>query len=162
MHPHIRWMIRRDMPEILAIENATSKSPLSEEELVRLSRQRNCVIMVAENSEDKIVGYMIYELLKLRVNILNFTAHPDHARTRIGTAMMDKLIGKLGHQRRNRITVNVSETNLSGQLFLRSRGFRAVNILHQHGSEDTYIMMYKHTQPHAQLFLYGLNAGLSK
>ena len=38
---HIRWMIRRDMPEILDIENQSFEFSWSEEDFIRCLRQRN-------------------------------------------------------------------------------------------------------------------------
>src|SRR3954451_20269262 len=55
---HIRWMIRRDMPEVLAIEHAGFEYPWCEEECLRVLRQRNCIGMVAEYGE-RVVGFMI-------------------------------------------------------------------------------------------------------
>jgi len=40
---HIRWMIRRDMPEILEIERQSFEFPWCEEDFVRCLRQRNCI-----------------------------------------------------------------------------------------------------------------------
>ena len=68
---HIRWMIRRDMAEVLAIENASFEFPWFEEDFIRCLRQRNCIGMVAEH-DDQVVGFMIYELHKTLLHILNF------------------------------------------------------------------------------------------
>jgi len=43
---HIRWMIRRDMPEVLDIESGSFEFPWSEEDFIRCLRQRNCIGMV--------------------------------------------------------------------------------------------------------------------
>ena len=48
---HIRWMIRRDMAEVLEIERAAFEFPWFEEEFIRCLRQRNCIGMVAEHGE---------------------------------------------------------------------------------------------------------------
>ena len=45
---HIRWMIRRDMPEVLAVEGESFEFPWCEEDFLRCLRQRNCIGMVAE------------------------------------------------------------------------------------------------------------------
>ena len=37
---HIRWMIRRDMPEVLAIESQSFEFPWSEEDFINCLRQR--------------------------------------------------------------------------------------------------------------------------
>ena len=68
---HIRWMIRRDMAEVLAIEAESFEFPWSEEDFIRCLRQRNCIGMVAE-LDDHVVGFMIYELHKNRLHVLNF------------------------------------------------------------------------------------------
>ena len=58
---HIRWMIRRDMAEVLAIEADSFEYPWSEDDFIRCLRQRNVIGMVAE-LDDRIVGFMVYEL----------------------------------------------------------------------------------------------------
>ena len=52
---HIRWMIRRDMPEVLQIEAASFEFPWLEDDFIRCLRQRNCIGMVAEY-DDRVVG----------------------------------------------------------------------------------------------------------
>ncbi len=143
---HIRWMIRRDMPEVLAIENQSFEFPWSEEDFIRCLRQRNCIGMVAEYDE-RVVGSMIYELHKTRLHILNFSVHSDYRRRAIGRAMISKLISKLSFQRRNRIMLEIRETNLVAQLFFRDAGFRAVSVLrdfYDDTTEDAYLMQYRY------------------
>jgi [ribosomal protein S18]-alanine N-acetyltransferase len=142
---HIRWMIRRDMPMVLAIEDASFEFPWSEEEFIRCLRQRNCIGMVAELN-DEVVGFMIYELHKNRLHLLNFAVNPNIRRSCVGTAMMDKLIGKLSSDRRNRILLEVRETNLDAQLFFRRLGFRAISVLrdfYEDTTEDAYLMQFR-------------------
>jgi ribosomal-protein-alanine N-acetyltransferase len=138
-------MIRRDMNEILQIEAESFEFPWSEEEFIRCLRQRNCIGMVAE-LDDKVVGYMIYELHKNRLHILNFAVAACFRRRGIGARMVAKLAGKLTPQRRSRILLEVRETNLAAQLFFRSRGFRAVSVLRDYyddTTEDAYVMQYR-------------------
>jgi [ribosomal protein S18]-alanine N-acetyltransferase len=143
---HIRWMIRRDMSEVLAIENRSFEFPWSDEDFIRCLRQRNCIGMVAEYDE-RVVGFMIYELHKNRLHVLNFAVRPEFRRCGIGTAMIRKLIGKLSEQRRNRILLEIRETNLDAQLFFRDTGFRAISVLrafYEDSPEDAYLMQYRH------------------
>lgn len=143
---HIRWMIRRDMAEVIAIENESFEFPWSEDDFVRCLRQRNCIGMVAE-LDDQVVGFMIYELHKNRLHILNFAVAERHRRLGIGSQMVAKLAGKLSDQRRNRILLEVRETNLPAQLFFRQSGFRAVSVLHEFYEdtpEDAYLMQFRH------------------
>ncbi len=142
---HIRWMIRRDMPEVLAIEQDSFEFPWYEEDFIRCLRQRNCIGMVAEHGE-RVVGFMIYELHKSRLHILNFAVAKGIRKRGIGRQMADKLASKLSSQRRTRITLEVRETNLPAQLFFKKVGFRATNVLrsyYEDSPEDAYVMQFQ-------------------
>ena len=141
---HVRWMIRRDMLEVLSIEKEAFEFPWSDEDFTRCLRQRNCIGMVAELA-DSVVGFMIYELHRSRLHMLNFAVARSHRRLGIGSQMMRKLVAKLAPERRTRIVLEVRETNLPAQLFFRSFGFRAISVLkdfYQDSAEDAYLMQY--------------------
>lgn len=143
---HIRWLIRRDMPEVLAIEGESFEFPWTEDDFTRCLRQRNCIGMAAE-CDDEIVGFMIYELYKTRLHLLNFAVAESHRRRGVGRQMIEKLVGKLSLQRRTRVMLEVRETNLAAQLFFRSCGFRAVSVLrsfYDDSPEDAYLMQYRY------------------
>ncbi len=141
---HIRWMIRRDMAEVLAIEHSSFEFPWGEEEFLRVLRQRNCIGMVAEMGEH-VVGFMIYELHKNKLHVLDFVTRPDFRRQGVGTQMVAKLLGKLSSHRRTKIVLHVRESNLGGQLFYRSMGFLALEVAREHYAdtgEDGYLLQY--------------------
>lgn len=147
---HIRWMIRRDMAEVLRIESGSFEFPWSEDDFLRCLQQRNCIGMVAEHDE-KVLGFMIYELHKTRLHVLNFAVSEDARRRRVGSQMMDKLVGKLSPERRTHILLEVRETNLSAQLFFKETGFRATGVLrdfYEDSPEDAYVMRLNYQQPH--------------
>jgi [ribosomal protein S18]-alanine N-acetyltransferase len=142
---HIRWMIRRDMPEVLHIEQHSFEFSWTEEDFLRCLRQRNCIGMVAEHGE-KVVGFMIYELHKAKLHILNFAVHPGWRRAGVGAQMVAKLISKLSSHRRTRISLEVRETNLTAQLFFRKQEFKAVRVLrafYEDSGEDAFLMEYR-------------------
>ena len=129
MDAHIRWMIRCDMPEVIEIESQCFGSfAWDEEDFLRALRQRNCIGMVAEHKE-AVVGYMVYELHKTQLHLINFAVLPEHHRKRVGAAMVVKLADKLSPNRRVRISCEIRESNLAAQLFFRSQGFAAVSIM---------------------------------
>jgi [ribosomal protein S18]-alanine N-acetyltransferase len=141
----IRWLIRRDMAEVLKIENDSFEFAWTEEDFLSCLRQRNCIGMVAEHDQE-IVGFMVYELHKSKLNILNFAVSGDTRRQAVGAQMVHKLIDKLSQQRRNEIILEVRESNLDAQLFFKIHGFRAVTILRNHyddTTEDAYVMRYR-------------------
>lgn len=153
---NIRWMIRRDMPEVLEIERLCFEYPWSEDNFIRCLRQRNCIGMVVDlirprekvfrDDNDHVIGFMIYELHKARLHILNLAVEPAFQREGVGTAMVDKLKKKLFPQRRTRIDLEMRETNLDGQLFFRRQGFRAVSVMrdfYDDVTEDAYLFSYR-------------------
>jgi ribosomal-protein-alanine N-acetyltransferase len=143
---HIRWMIRRDMPEVLAIEEESFEFPWSEDDFIRCLRQRNCIGMVAEYDE-RVVGFMVYELAKTKIQVLNLATGRDARRMGVGTQMISKLVGKLAPQRRTRIVLEVRETNLPAQLFFRSCEFFATSVMrnyYEDMQEDAYQMVYRY------------------
>ncbi|HMO16612.1 MAG TPA: ribosomal protein S18-alanine N-acetyltransferase [Oligoflexia bacterium] len=144
---HIRWMIRRDMPFVLEIEKGSFEYPWSEEEFIRCLRQRTCIGKVAELG-DSVHGFMIYELHKARLHILSFAVNPDKRREGIGSAMINSLKEKISLQRRDRLLLEIRETNLDAQLFFQSQGFRAISILkdfYEDTTEDAYLMQFCET-----------------
>lgn len=143
---HIRWMIRRDMDDVLRIENESFESPWGEDDFIRCLRNRNVIGMVADVGE-QVAGFNIYELHRNRLHVLNFAVDPAFRRRGVGAAMVSKLVSKLSLQRRNRIMLEVRETNLDAQLFFRGLGFRAVSLLrdfYADSTEDAYLMQYRY------------------
>lgn len=144
LQAQIRWLIRRDMDEVLAIEQGSFEFPWTEEEFLSCLRQRNCIGTVAE-LDHEIVGFMIYELHPSMLRILNFAVSPNCRRAGVGRQMVQRLIDKLSQQRRREIVLEVRETNLDAQLFFAGCNFKAVTVLRNHYDdtlEDAYYMRY--------------------
>lgn len=103
--------------------------------------------MVVEHNE-VVVGFMVYELHKNRIHLLSFAVLQYLRRNGIGTAMVKMLASKVTCQHRNRIVLEVRETNLAAQLFFREVGFRATGILksfYEDTPEDAFLMQYRHS-----------------
>ena len=146
---HIRWMLRRDMREVLKIENESFEFPWSERDFIGCLRQRNVIGMVATgpNDDELIVGFRIYAMHKFYLELLNLCVARDVRRRGVGSQMIDELIGKLT-KRRPRLWFNLWELNVEGQRFLSAKGFRAVRVLRDHYDEgidhqDAYRFQYR-------------------
>jgi len=143
--PGIRWLIRRDMDEVLEIERRSFQFPWTEEEFLVCLRQRNCIGTVYESPQGYIHGFMIYELHKWSLRLLNFAVAPEVRQTGVGRAMVQRLIDKLSQQKRRFVEAEVRETNLKAQFFFASAGFKAVQVLRRHyddTDEDAYLFRY--------------------
>lgn len=142
----VRWLIRRDMPEVLAIDHASHDGIWEDTEYLHALRQRNCIGMVAENTSTPphvVVGAMVYELFQARLVILRFCVHPGYRRQGVGRAMIERLVDKLGQQRRKEISVLVPECNLPAQSFLRAMGFRCERIVRNEHADDDYEFRFR-------------------
>lgn len=146
MRPYIRWMIRRDMPQVLQIEGESFMEPWSEDDFIRCLRQRNCIGMVATDPESQnVIGHMVYELHKSRLHLLNIAVGMGHRRRGVGRAMIEKLIGKLNSNRRSRIVLECADWNLPAHKFFRSCGMLAVGVVRDfyiHDDADAYSFVF--------------------
>ena len=100
--------------------------------------------MVAEY-EGRVVGFMIYELQRPG-SMCSTSPWTATSPLGVGSQMMAKLIAKLSLQRRNRIQLEVRETNLAAQLFFRATDFGRFGAagLYEDTPEDAYTMQYRY------------------
>jgi ribosomal-protein-alanine N-acetyltransferase len=147
----IRWMVRKDLPEVIDIERKCFEYPWAEGDFIATLRQRNCIGMVAEY-QNRVAGFMVYEVPKNRIHLLNIAVSPEHQRSGFASQMIKKLTNKLITQGRSKITVEIRETNLPALLCFKSVGFRATVILknfYEKMNEDAYSMQYTLKQENA-------------
>lgn len=143
--PHVRWLIRRDMQEVMDIENRSFEFPWTEEDFLVHLRNRNCIGTVYESPSLLVHGFMIYELHADCLRLINLAVAPEVRRAGVGQMMVQRLIDKLSQQRRRFIDAEVRETNLPAQLFLSQAGFRAESVLRRHydnTAEDGILFRY--------------------
>lgn len=126
--PHVRWLIHRDWDAVLSIEaQAFPDDHWDENELRRMLKNDKVIAMVAE-IDYVVVGFVVYQLRRKSVEILNLAVHGDYHRQGIGTAIMNKLEGRLNPRRRNRIFAYIPESQLGAQLWFKRSGYRADKI----------------------------------
>ena len=145
---HIRWMIRRDVADVLAIETAsfTVGTCWTEQDLISSLRDRDTIGMVCEVASE-VVGFVVCKLLKKQIEVLNMAVHPAWRRRGVGRVIIDKLVSKLSSHRRRSILIPVRESNLDMQLFLKALYFNAVNVKRRY---------FEDTKEDAYLFVRGL------
>lgn len=148
MKAYLRWMIAKDRETVEAIERESFEFPWEPADFDRhLKNKKNIGMVAIDQATDTVIGYMIYELSKTSLKILNFAVDEHHRLQGIGRQMLDKLTGKLSTQRRSRVTADVRERNLDAHLFFKACGFRATGIVRDHFDtppEDAYHFVYRH------------------
>lgn len=121
----IRWLIRRDVAQVLVVDEASFVDCWKEADLLEQLRQRNCVALVAEHTATQIIlGYIIYELHKDTLRIIRLAVYPQHRRQGIAARMVQRIKNIMSTRGVRAILLDINEQNLPGQLFCRSQDFR--------------------------------------
>jgi ribosomal protein S18 acetylase RimI-like enzyme len=128
-HVHLRWLVARDLPTVLRIEREfpTGKD-WDERKFLSALRSKLIIGMVAE-WEKQVVGYIVYSLMKNHIRLIRLVVDPAVRRKRVGHRIIGKIKNKLNRERRSHLIADVPDDLLPLQLFLKSEGFRATDIL---------------------------------
>jgi len=146
----VRWMVRRDFTQVLAIEETCFEFPWTGEEFRQCLQQPNCLGMVAEH-EGRVVGFVIYETPKNRILVTNIAVAPEFQRHSIARQMIQTLVSKMIQQRRHKVAIAIRETNLPALLCFRALGFKTATTLknfYEGQNEDTYVLQYRLGKEH--------------
>jgi ribosomal protein S18 acetylase RimI-like enzyme len=119
-HADIRWMIRRDMAQVIALDQINDYS-WPEVDFLDALRERDTIGMVFEKN-DIILGYMIYRLEEKQITLVRLAVLEEIRRQGVGRALVEKMKTKLAAKRRGTLSVTVRERQLGVQLFLRACG----------------------------------------
>jgi [ribosomal protein S18]-alanine N-acetyltransferase len=145
---HIRSILSRDLPTVLMIETESFDEPWQENDFIQAIQQRNQLVWVADRG-GVVVGFLVYGIRPNSIQLVNLAVSAVSRRQGIGRGMMEWLQAKLSTERRNRITLEVSERNLHAQLFFKAMKFRAINVNRARFPDgtDTYLMKYQVRKP---------------
>lgn len=133
-----RWLIRRDMLEVLELERVKNASPWTEDDWLSYLCQRDHIGIVAETHNHEILGAMLYRLDFTGLEIVHLVAETNQA----ADALIARMKLKLG-TRRTWLEAVVPESDLNSQLFFQQHGFVAYDFARgKFGDEDGYKMLY--------------------
>ncbi len=145
----VRWMIRKDFSSIVKIENLNSgllnpvEGRWTEKFFKQILSERDYIGMVAEE-DSKIVAFVVYALHKDKIFICNLAVSPDCEGRGIGSEILNRLKNKL--KRRTLLEMDIRESDLGSQLFLKNNGFRAIEVIrdfYENTNEDAYKFVYR-------------------
>lgn len=127
---HNRYVIRRDIPEVLSIESDSFLLVWDEADVVKFLQEKDNVAQVAECGE-QVIGYMFYSLQRelKRIVLINLCVHRAYRRMRVGSQLLRILRAKCysPSDLYSQLTALVDEYNLPFCQFLRHEGFRATH-----------------------------------
>ena len=127
-----RWLIRRDMPEVLALDK-WEPDAWPEEVFLSHLRQRNTIGMVALNSSF-IVGFVVYSLTRSTIYVHKLVAIDRGSIN----ASIDQLKQKLTTGKRHTVEVMCIETGTRKAELLKAAGFTSQLKRNEFGALDGY------------------------
>lgn len=139
-----RWMQTKDLDSVTSIELKNNEFYITKEELITLLRRKSVVAIVAIDN-DKVIGFIVCELMNRRIQILDMAVHHAYQLKGVGTLLIDKLKEKLSPKKRTKISIEVRETNLGLQLFLQKKEFLGIEVLKDYypdTHEDAFVMTF--------------------
>jgi len=134
----LRWMIKRDLREVVAIDEISFMLPWSEQYFRERLKFDKALGMVAV-AGGKVVGYMVFECWPEHLGLIKISVHPDYRHQGIGTELIKRLKWKLAIHSRKKIITVASSVDLVAINFFTALGFRVGPIdinAHQGNAED--------------------------
>ena len=140
----LRWMNRSDMMDVLAIERMSYRKAWELKEFAAVIRDKAVIGRVVE-VRGTIQGYIIYELHRQKIEILNIAVAPDMRIQGLGSLMLQPLFQRVHHSPlKHCIEVFVADDNLGAHLFFKALTFWAsgVHRCHLENGQDAYRFVY--------------------
>jgi len=140
----IRWLLPCDMATVAKMDRLEfdHESWVEKDFAVFLKGHHTRLGFVA-TAHDHVVGYMVYEWFKNRVELVRLCVLPEVRRQTIATQMIVQLKERLRASKKCRhLAANVPDHLLPMQLFLKKEEFRALHVLSEEDGNDFYRMIY--------------------
>jgi ribosomal protein S18 acetylase RimI-like enzyme len=129
MSDQFRWLIRRNLPQVLAMDvGVCGDDAWTETQWIRFLRQKNIIGMVAVRGDEEVSGVCLFELHKTYLLVLKFFVGPEYRGQGVGSMMLRRMQDKVDYAgRQSLVFADISlETNLDLLVWLKGKGFTAV------------------------------------
>ncbi|MHB8054592.1 MAG: ribosomal protein S18-alanine N-acetyltransferase [Candidatus Aminicenantales bacterium] len=140
-----RRMMRKDLPEVTAIEHQSFPNPWpdttfeGEIQNVGLSYP----VVAVDEAAGKIAGYLIFWVIRDEAQINNVAVHPDYRRRRIAEGMFRDILAALEQNGIQFISLEVREGNTGARALYEKLGFKGIGFrkeYYSHPVEDAVVM----------------------
>lgn len=122
----LRIMIPRDTLDVHHVETRSFSDPWPLEDLRCVLRRDGIAGVVAE-AGSLVVGFAIHERTHATLTVLALAVEPGSRLRGVGRRLVDHVIDR--PDRPARVVIDVPESDLAAQLFLRACGVKAIGIL---------------------------------
>jgi ribosomal-protein-alanine N-acetyltransferase len=128
-------MTLADIDAVMAIERASFAYPWSTRFFLQ-ELQVQCARSIVAETDNKLIGYVLFWLLADEVDIHNLAVHAPFRRCGIGHALLQKVVGQAKDRGSIRVTLEVRQSNTGAQRLYKSMGFLTTGIRIGYYSDD--------------------------
>ena len=119
----IRWLIRRDLEDVIQIDDVGYVEPWSESKFISTLRKNSVIGVVATNGFNRPIGFCLYELKKTQIEILRMAVSPQWRRKGVASAMIERLKDRVLNRKRSGIVCDVDGHSVFAQYCFNDNGF---------------------------------------
>jgi len=137
----IRRLTYADLPQVIAIERRAFPTPWSLAMFV-LELSKPSGICLAAMRDNRLAGYLICSRYDRVWHIMNVAIDPDHRRQGMATALLNRLLERVGEDDA-RFTLEVRRTNAGAIVLYERFGFKVAGLrrrYYQDNGEDAFVM----------------------
>ena len=141
----LRRMMRKDLPEVIAIEHQSFSNPWPdttfEGEIQNIGL--SYPVVAVDEAEGNIIGYVIFWIIRDEVQINNVAVHPDYRRRRIAENMFRDILAVLEQNGILFVTLEVRAGNAAALTLYEKLGFKKIGYrkeYYTHPAEDAVVM----------------------
>lgn len=124
-----------DIDSLMAIERDSFASPWSARFFLEELKSPHARSLLAEIG-GTVVGYVVYWLISMDIDIHNLAVHPTYRRRGIGRSLLETVIGEARGRGLTRVTLEVRKSNQAAQRLYQSLGFAAQAVRKGYYSDD--------------------------
>lgn len=131
-----------DLPQVLAIENASFPVPFSEN-LFRMELSLKVANLTVAKGNGVIFGYIDYWHVEDEFHLITFAVHPDFRQRHIGGDLMNFMLDEARRKAVRKITLDVRPTNTAALALYAKLGFRQIAVrkgYYQDNQEDALVL----------------------
>ena len=135
-------MTVEDLPQVMAIENASFTSPFSEN-LFRMELNLNIARLFVVKKGEEVLGYIDYWSVEREVHLITIAVHPSFRGRHIGTSLIEWTMQEARKDAVEQISLDVRPSNEPALGLYQKFGFQEVGRrkrYYQDNNEDAVIM----------------------
>lgn len=129
---HIRQMTQEDLGAVMALEQASFKTPWSPELLRReLDHDWSTILLIEEPRPDgtkELLGLAIFWIVHDELHVLNVATAPQHRRRGVARVVMEEALARARARACSLATLEVRRSNEAAIQLYKSFGFRPVGV----------------------------------